>query len=244
MSEPPVYASGSSTFSGLDRSGAEQTSTFGGQAYADAKYGQLKTYVNARLENTFYNPENAANDSPNIYIAAGQSSFSDTFGYIGAFIMPTFKVRYTFFVDGEISGFGAYGSLLFKVDNNPSENLYLGNAGPIARYWTTKSYELSSNLKHTISTNFLAGYQVNTRSLSDGLTVEGAALFGSTVTLSAIRLYDEQDKEVYGWELDSESGTQYSTVPEPGTLAGLAAGALWFMRRRSKRYSRTPPLPD
>lgn len=232
-----VSTSGSQEFTGLDRNGNEQTSTFEGGGTALAQYGQLKSSTWGSLTNSFFNEANAANDLPNIYATFGQVTFNDTLKFVGSFILPTFKVRYTYFVDGEVTGDRAYGALSVDVGTN-HESFYMDNnqGNTIANYYTTATYELNPMLEHDLSTNFLAGFQVDTRNLPDGFDVAGSANFGSTVTLTSVEMFDQNDNPFYDFTIESDSGTQYpaAPVPEPATITAMALGAVALLRKRRK----------
>lgn len=230
-----VATSGGQEFTGLDRNGNERTSYFEGGGTALAQYGQLKASTWGSLTNSFFNEENASNDLPNIYAAFGQVNFKDTLKFVGTFILPTFKVRYTYFVDGEITGDRAYGALSVTVGTNYN-SFFIDNqqGNTIANYYTTDLFELNSNLEHGLETNFLAGFQVDTRSLMDGTDIGGAANFGSTVTLTQVEMFDENNNPFYDFAIESESGTIYPTVPEPASLAALALGAAALLKKRRR----------
>ena len=232
-----VSASGSAEFTGLDHNGDEQTSYFGGLAHANLDYGMLKTYVNASLENTFYNDSNVDNGIPNIYIAAAQAQFNDTLHFSGTYLLSSFKIRYTYFVHGYRTD-SAYGSLSVDVGTN-HESLYLGyGSGPnIAQYFSTQSYSLNADMSQDIRTNFLAGFQIDTQYYLDGSNFVGEADFASTITLSNIEVFDDAGNPFYDWTLTSDSGFQYPTanaVPEPASMAALGFGALAVLRRRKR----------
>ncbi len=231
-----VSTSGGQEFTGLDHNDDERTSYFEGGGTAFAQYGQLKASTWGSLTNSFFNEGNAANDLPNIYAAFGQVNFKDTLKFVGTLILPTFKVRYTYFVDGQITGDKSYGAL--SVSAGPYHNsFYIDNqqGSTIANYYTTDLFELNSSLEHELETNFLAGFQVDTRFLADGTNIGGAANFGSTVTLTQIEMFDENNNPFYDFTIESESGTLYpSTVPEPASLAALTLGAVALLKKRRR----------
>ncbi len=232
-----VSTSGGEEFTGLDRDGNQRSSYFEGGGTAHAQYGQLKASTWGSLTNSFYNPENAENDLPNIYATFGQVNFKDTLKFAGMFILPTFKVRYTYFVHGQLEGSHSYAALSVSVGEN-SDSLYIdGSTGnTIAQYFTTDLFELNPNLEHGLQTNFLAGFQVDTKGLADGTDVSGAGNFGSTVTLTSIEMFDANGNAFYDFTVLSDSGTIYPTaaVPEPATLAALGLGIATLVRRRKQ----------
>jgi hypothetical protein len=232
----PVIASGSAEFVGPDRNGDERTTTFGGTATANASYGMLKTSLTASLTNTFYNPANAGNDIPHIYVGAGQATFSDTLRFVGTFMLPTFKVRYTYFVHGTLTG-SAYASLGVNIGSDPRDGLFLqsGDGPQIAQYWSTALHELNPMLTHDLQTNFLSGFQQDTKFLADGSNRSGTAEFSSTITLSNIEVFDQNNNPFYDFTIESGSGTIYpaaNAVPEPATCAALTLGVLACLRKR------------
>jgi hypothetical protein len=236
-----VETSGSEEFTGLDRNGDERTTTYGGFASANASYGMLKTSISASMTNSFYNSTNAANGIPNMYVGAGQATFEDTLRFVGTFMLPTFKVRYTYFVHGEVTG-DAYGALSLKVGANPRESMVVHSIdGPqIAQYYTTALYELNPMLTHDIETNFLSGFQQDTEFMADGSSKSGSADFSSTITMTSIEVFDENNNPFYDFSIVSDSGTNYpafNAVPEPATLAALGFGALALLRRRNRKQA-------
>ncbi|MBC8066234.1 MAG: PEP-CTERM sorting domain-containing protein [Chlorobia bacterium] len=234
-----VQTSGSEEIVGPDRNGDERTTTYGGFASANASYGMLKTSISASLTNTFYNTANAANDIPHIYVGAGQATFTDTLRFVGSFLLPTFKVRYTYFVHGDVTG-EAYGALSVKIGTNNSETLFVNSDdGPlIAQYFTTTTYELNPMLSHDLRTNFLAGFQEDTKFLADGSDLSGSADFSSTITMTSIEMFDENNNPFYDFTIVADSGTIYpahNAVPEPATIIATGFGLLVCLRRRKQR---------
>jgi hypothetical protein len=232
-----VEASGEEQFTGPDRNGDERTTTFGGFASADASYGRLRTSLTASLTNSFYNAGNAENGIPNIYVGAGQARFEDTLHFSGTLLVPSFKVRYTYFIHGQVTG-KAYGALSMDIGAN-HESLFIdSNDGPlIGQYYTTDLYELNPNLYHDISTNFLAGFQQDTKFIPDGFNVSGSADFSSTVTMTNIEMFDQNGHQFYDFSVLSDSGFNYpaaNAVPEPATLLVTGLGVLACLRRRSQ----------
>lgn len=229
----------SAQFTGLDRNGDERTSTFGGVASASSSFGQLRTSLSTSLTNSFFNSANDANGIGHIYIGAAQANFSDTLRFAGTYILPTFKVRYTFFIHGNLTG-ANYGSLSMDVGSNSANKTVWGDVdGPnVAQYWTTPSWEISPMLSHGLSVNFLAGFQEDTQYMMDGSDRSGSGDFSQTITMTNIEMFDAAGNPFYDFTIDSDSGTVYpafNAVPEPATMAALGLGALAVFRRRRKQ---------
>lgn len=229
-----VSASGSENFHGLDRNGDQQSSTFGGHSTAQVYYGQLKTKAEATLTNSFFNPANADEGSPNYFVAVGQAKFKDTIKFSGSALVPTWKVRYTYFLDGAILGNDAYTSLLMEVGAE-YDNIILDQPDPlIAQYWTTKTFELGIHLEHDIEATMLSSVFINTENWEDGSTISGASLFDSTAIMTKVQMFDENGIEQFDWSMTSLSGTNYQAVPEPATIMVGLMGMLVAARRRRK----------
>jgi hypothetical protein len=231
-----VTANGSKDFTGLDRSGNTQTSNFSGSSSASSSYGRLRSQATATLTNTFYNSSNAANGNPNIFVAVGQAGFTDKLTFTGGSILPTHKVRYIYFISGQMSGTECVAALVTNIGaSSESVSFNSASGSQIAQYFTTNLYDVSGTFQQDVRTTFLSSFQTNTQFKIDGSTLTGAANFSSTATLTGIEMFDASGNRVTNFTVTSESGTAYSTVPEPATFIACGLGIAGILRKRSKR---------
>jgi hypothetical protein len=124
-------------------------------------------------------------------------------------------VRYTFFVEGMVTGTATAAYVGVTIGSSPFEALDVdvSGGGQIAQYVTTESCQLSPNLQQNIDVLFSA--QFNPGALGEPTLVQGEADFDSTVTLVGIGVYDESEVLVSGFTVTSAPARTTPTPPSP-----------------------------
>ncbi|QYK53113.1 MAG: hypothetical protein KF824_12760 [Fimbriimonadaceae bacterium] len=243
-----VQASGTGSYSGLNRSDELGTMTYSGFGSANSQYGILKTYGWGSLSNSFYNSSNEVyynpdtdevnpNGTPDRFVTFGQAQYSDYFQYSSPTgnISAGVKVDFWYYVHGTLSGDSAFHSIL--VENDGDSDLLLlesdGTTQNINQVWTTKKFTIGADLALQHSTTIVSQFDnLSTKYWGDNTDLEGTANFGSTITLGGMHLYDENDNLITEWTMTALSGTDYQAVPEPFTFIVLGAGALAALKRK------------
>ncbi len=240
----PTVASGTKSFSGLDRNGNAQTMTFTGFTQSSANYGRLKVNTYGKTTNNYYNASNPVyynsstgitdpNGSPDSLTALGFAGFSDVLQFGGS-LQAGYRARYIFHVDGTNAGSGALADMSVTIAGN-NETFFAFSSGYTNTIWATQSYEINGITPQTVDVQFSTQFVNDTWLHNDGDTVEGFSNFYSTLTLDHIDILDASGNLVtQGVTVSSASGTNYA-VPEPATMLALGGGVLAMLRRRRKQ---------
>ncbi len=240
-----VTADTTREWTGLDQDNETRTMKLVGSSSAQSDFGRLKSKATATVTNTYYNPDNpyywdgtAENPegSPDSLLVAGSTGFTDLLSF-GQGASAGYKARYVFFVHGQKSGDNVYGLLTAKIGNNATEELVLRDNGQIAQYWSTQAYTIDSLLQQNANIGFTTRFDLSTFDYADGSNIAGSGDFSSTITLSAVNVYDQNDNLVNNVQVTGASGTVYpiQAVPEPATFAALGLGLAAMLRRRRQR---------
>ena len=247
--EAAVSNTFSESFTGQDQNSDERTMTFSGSAFAQTDFGRLRTRATGRLENSYYNADNAPfydgnpefttnpDGSPDVLVSTGSASFTDELIF-GGTAQAGYLASYKFRVTGQATGQWASASIQARIANNLAEFRDYGvEDGVINEIYVTGRYPVAGSLRQTGTFSFGSRFRVETFDLTDGDTVAGSADFSATAVLEAILLFDASGNPVSGYTVTGESGTVYPTaapVPEPATLAALGLGAAALLRRRRR----------
>lgn len=232
------------TWTGMDRTGTEQSMRFQGQTLTQSAFGRLKSYTAGTVTNSYYNDNNPKyfdwdtgtydpEGSPTGLVSLGFAGFNDTLHY-GGTLEAGYRARYIFHIDGQSVGYGTFASLSVSIAGNPYENVFFIGAGTFSENWATQTYEINGITPQDVNVQFSSQFVLNTHEVDDGTTASGVANFSSTVTLSGIEVVNANGDVVGGWSVTSDSGTSYP-VPEPGTMTAIALGIASLARRRHVR---------
>ena len=232
-------------FTGMDRTGTQQTMTFSGVNHASANYGRLRLFASGIVTNNYYNSSNPkadngsgtfdlAHGSPDGFESLGFAGFTDTLQFGGS-LQAGYKARYIFHVDGTNSGVGGLADMGVEIAGNPTESFFAFDPGFISTTWATQSYDINGITPQTVHVQFSNQFTMLNADHPDGATVSGASDFSSTLTLTAVEVLDAGGNPVSGVTATGSSGTVYSTtVPEPTTFALLLPAMLTLAGRRRK----------
>jgi hypothetical protein len=103
----------------------------------------------------------------------------------------------------------------------------------VSQYYSTAAYAIDTSLQQTADISLTTQFDIELDSDMDGMDFAGETDFSSTVTLTAIQVYDLNVNLVSTFSVAGASGTVYP-VPEPASLAALGLGAVGLLRRRKK----------
>lgn len=232
----------SGEWSGLNRSYENATMSFSGYAAAQGYYGGMHTYATGSLTGSFYNSENTPymnsqtgefNDwgVPDVVNLYAQAGWSDKL-MVGS-TAHNYYSTWIFDVSGINAGEESFAYLTVQVGNNAAVPFYFG-LGSTNNTLRVSQY-IVGGTQEDITFNLYSFFQPSTQYFADGAYVEGSSNFGHTVTLQGIEFRDAPGGDIInGLTLESASGYQYSTVPEPATMAGLTLGVLALLRKRRK----------
>lgn len=233
------------SWTGWDSDYDEQTMTFGLKGTAVSEYGQLKTSLDAKVTNPYYNYDNPyyydgtnsgidESGSPDSLLGFSTAGFTDVLQYSGTGLQSGYKAKYVFFVHGSSTGSNLSASLNVTIGNNPVAFLDLDlTPGTVAQYWSTPSYTIDTSLTQTAKVSFTTRFESELWNESEGSTLAGMADFSSTITLTAIEVYDLNGNLVSNVGVVGSSGHVYA-VPEPASFAALGVGLAALLRRRRK----------
>jgi hypothetical protein len=241
-----ITTSGSTTFTGLDRNGDEQTMNYSGHATASAEFGLLRTRAFGSVTNTYYNSDNPPlvdeydtinpDGSPQSLQVAAVATFTDSLQFGGS-LQPGYQARYFLRITGELSDPSAFHTVGITIAGN-SERYFSpdDHVGYLLDFYNTQSYFVNGVTPQEVTLNVLSSFSISPQSFADGSTVEGEADFFNTTILERVELVDANGNLVPNseWNVVSASGINYQ-VPEPttGLLAGLALLGLFSLRRNA-----------
>lgn len=240
-------ASFSTSFTGMDGNGDQQTMGFTGLTKTQSSFGMLHSYAAGSVTNSYYNASNPyyynsnTNDfntsgTPDTLVSLGFAGFNDTL-HFGGQLQAGYRARYIFHVDGWNNGFGTVADLSVNIAGN-DESFFAFDPGFVDTIWTTQSYEINGITPQTINVQFSNQFVLDTYNVADGTNASGVSDFSSTLRLQGIEVLDAAGNPVSGWTLESDSGTQYNgigAVPEPCSVIALTTGAIGMLLRRRKR---------
>lgn len=232
------------SFTGLDRSNAQQTMRFTGETRSSANFGRLHVYSQATVENSFYNDNNPVywnsdtdvtdpNGVPDTMVSLGFAGFNDTLQF-GGQLQAGYRARYVFHVDGFNIGQGTLADMSVTIAGN-NEVFFAFNQGYNNEIWATQSYEINGITPQEIAVQFSTQVVNDAWLYDDAITFSGLSDFSSTLVLDHIEVVDANgDLVTSGVTLSSASGTTYNMVPEPGSMLALSLGAVALLKRRMK----------
>ena len=242
-----VSTSVEASFTGLDRMNEERTTTFAGQATAQANFGRLRTRTSGTVANTYYNEANAPYylgegnvdpaGSPDSFTSAAFAGFTDVLSFGGG-AMAGYSSRYVFFVDGEATPFPIASFLSATITGGEEESFrILEGGGRVAQYYATDLHPISALTGQTADILFTTQFNPALYIVEDGSDLSGFGEFSSTITLAAIEVFDANGNQVMDATATGASGTVYPTVrpvPEPASMAALGLGVLALLKRRRR----------
>lgn len=236
-------ATAAQSFTGLNGAGSSQTMTFQGTTITQATYGGLHSYTTGSLTNSYYNatnpsyvqPDGSINTagSPDSLASLGFAIFDDTLQFGGS-LQSGYRARYIFHVEGTNSGIGYLADMAFQIDSNPAESFFSYSPGYSSEIWATQSYLVNGITPQNVHVQFSNQVVFDTFTLDDGQDYTGTCDFSNSLTLVGIEMLDANGDTVdpSTWTVTSGSGTVYTPVPEPATLA--LAGLLLLRRKRKQ----------
>lgn len=243
-SGPQTTATATHSFTGMDSNGQTQTMTAWGQTINSAYFGHLHVYAEMQASNTYYNASNPRyqavdgtideSGSPDGVCSLGFSGFTDTLHY-GGELQAGYRARYIFHVDGTNSGPGCLADMAFQIQGYSAESFFSFGNGFNSEIWATQTYDINGITPQDVSVQFSNQVVFDLPNFADGSSLHGVSDYSSTLTLDHIEVVDGDGNLVSGVTVTSDSGTNYSVVPEPATLAVLSAGLLALARRRRPR---------
>ena len=235
----PVEIMFNRSFEGIDRNGDEQTMTFTGAASASAEFGRLRAAADGTVSNAFFNEDNPPffdgeefdeGGVPDFFAPRATASFTDTLQYGGT--ATGYTSRYLIRLTGNITGEGASVTVELAHSSGGRNVFFFSEPGAYDQTLSSEAFVGGPN--QTFSLSLISEFQTSLEIEEDGDTISGSADFGNTLELVAVEVRDEDGNLLSGSQVTSESGTSYDirAVPEPATLALLAAGVPLVLRRR------------
>lgn len=238
---PQTIANGSHTFTGLDSSNNSQTMDVMGQTINSANYGRLHTYTELSATNIYHNVNNpkyhntdgSVNEagSADGVTSLGFSGFNDTLHYGGALAIG-YRARYVFHVDGTNTGPGCLADMAFQIQGYDAESFFSFGAGYNSEIWATQTYDINGITPQEVNVQFSNQVVFDFPNYTEGSNLHGISNYSSTLTLDHIEVVDATGSIVSGVSVTSDSGTQYTVVPEPASLLALAGGIVFILRRK------------
>lgn len=232
------------SFTGMDRSGNQQTMRFTGETRSSASFGRLHVYTQATVVNNYFNEDNPVyfnsdtnitnpDGTPDTMNSLGFAGFNDTLQF-GGQLEFGYKARYIFHVDGYNIGPGTLADMSVTIAGN-NEAFFAFDQGYNNAIWATQSYEINGITPQEIAVQFSTQVVNDAWLYDDAITFSGLSDFSSTLTLDRIEVVDANgDLVTDGIWLTSGSGTNYNLVPEPASMAALGLGVTALLKRRKK----------
>ena len=230
---------------GLDQNGDTQTMSISGSAIAQGDYGFLRTSAQGSLQNAFYNPANepfydsltetAGNPGvPDVLNLFGFASWTDSLR-VGS-TATNYYSTWIFNITGNNSGDSAFAFTSFRsrIGNNPSEGFFFGDTGPISTIVRVSQY-IQGNTPESVNFTLFSAFQPQTQLISGGATATGMSNFSNTVRLTGIEIRESPTGPILNnVSITSDSGFQYSVVPEPASMTILGLGLIAMLKKRKK----------
>ncbi|MFA7487281.1 MAG: hypothetical protein WCY72_04220 [Lysobacteraceae bacterium] len=226
------------TFTGLNRDGLTQTMTKSGTSTSTAEFRwgstpALRVAVSGNLVNSLYNPDNPPyfdatvdppvvdhDGVPDLLSTYGNASFTEILHWGGS--ATNYLAFYKFRVHGQAAANSdGYAALLVQTAGQTDFwALPGGFSGTYDEIWMSRGFPAGLGAPQPITVTFLTSFTADTQYIPDGGDTQGAYDFGSTITLDAIYVADEEGNPVDGWTLDTASGSAYETgdLPIPETV--------------------------
>ncbi len=234
-------ASSDISFTGMNRSGFQQTMRFIGETRTSAQFGRLRSYTTSTVTNAYNNPINPIYynsntgvtnpaGSPDTVTSLGFAGFNDVL-HFGGVLEAGYRARYIFHVDGTNTGVGCLADMSFGIEGNPDESFFAQGLGFISENWVTQTYAINGITPQNVRVQFSNQVVADLFLFPDGSTISGTSNFSSTLTLAKIEVVDQNNNLVNGWTVTADSGTVYP-VPEPSAIVAIVVGGLGLILRR------------
>lgn len=230
------------TFTGLNRYGVMQTMTKSGTSASTAQFRwggtpALHVAVSGQLSNSLYHPDNPPyfdatvhpplideDGVPDLLSTYGNASFTEILHWGGS--ATNYLAFYKFRIHGQVAA-GSDGYAVLVVQTAGQADAWLlpaGFSGTYDEVWLSRGFPAGLGTAQPMTVTFLTSFTADTQLIPDGANTHGAYDFGSTITLDAIYVADENGHPVDGWTLDTASGSAYETGDLPALESVFADG--------------------
>lgn len=215
-------------FTGMDSNGTPRTMTYRGASTSKAEFRwgatpALRVFVNGRLENSFYNPENPPyfdatqepsvvdpEGVPDILETYGNASFTEILQWGGT--ATNYLAFYKFHIHGVVAP-GSKGRAMLLVETTTGLDYWIlpdSFQGTYGGFWTTRGFRAGLGFAQPIKVTLITAFEARTQEIPEGDDLEGTYDFGSTVTFDEIIVADDDGNPVEGWSVEAGSGSTYA----------------------------------
>jgi hypothetical protein len=122
--------------------------------------------------------------------------------------------------------------MAFQIQGYNAESFFSFGAGYNSEIWATQTYDINGITPQDVSVQFSNQVVFDFPDYAEGSNLHGISNYSSTLTLDHIEVVDASGSIVSGVTVSSDSGTEYTVVPEPASLLALAGGVVLMLRRR------------